>query len=336
VIPAASTLAGVQLNSDVAQVLSQHPDARKGANDARWWQWRVPGMGTVTITSDDAGKVNRVNFVAEGPDGSVDLPCAGRVPFKSSDDDLNRMLRPTPCSAFNGAAYGFPGGSVVAITFGHAMTSQLTNATWFRDTGAYPSPVGQVQEIVRYLRPVLNSVGGAARIYYAADCSPLNDTGLALPMVALQPADGFTGVAGVRRVLRDNPNVTVTRDRSGMVRIAIGNVARQLLDSDMPRLELGRDARWRGDFAVDAIRQLASDYAGQQRLPFGIAPSPFRIIDVIGEPVPQLPAALQNVTFDGALDVVARTFKGVVAYGACVEPSGRNLFAMSFADGAQR
>jgi hypothetical protein len=39
---------------------------------------------------------------------------------------------------------------------------------------------------------------------------------------------------------------------------------------------------------------------------------------------------MQNVTIDSALDAVARTFTGIVMYGACMQPDGKSLFRLNF------
>jgi hypothetical protein len=122
-----------------------------------------------------------------------------------------------------------------------------------------------------------------------------------------------------------------------MVRITIGSVATPLLDATLPAIELGVEGRARGNFAAGELQRIANDYAAQRRLPFRMARRPMQIIDIISstvKPVTILPAMLQNVTLDNALDTVARAFHGVVAYEACVEPGGDNLFAISFDYGA--
>ena len=44
--------------------------------------------------------------------------------------------------------------------------------------------------------------------------------------------------------------------------------------------------------------------------------------------------AMQNVTLDEQLDAVARTFKGIVTYGVCVQPNGKSLFRLGFVYGS--
>jgi hypothetical protein len=83
--------------------------------------------------------------------------------------------------------------------------------------------------------------------------------------------------------------------------------------------------------AIDKIGITADIYAKEQGLPFGLAP--FVIDHLAGGPIkgaPHLPAVMENITIDDALDAVARIFKGIVTYGACMQPDGKSLFLLSF------
>jgi hypothetical protein len=52
------------------------------------------------------------------------------------------------------------------------------------------------------------------------------------------------------------------------------------------------------------------------------------------EGAPHLPPLMTNVTVDDALDSVAQTFKGIVLYGACTQPDGKELFDINYIDGS--
>jgi hypothetical protein len=49
------------------------------------------------------------------------------------------------------------------------------------------------------------------------------------------------------------------------------------------------------------------------------------------EGLPHLPETIQNMTVDQALDVIARTFKGIVIYGECARSNGERSFWIDFA-----
>jgi hypothetical protein len=331
-----NTLAGVTLGSDAAWVVSNHPDAQK-ANDGygRWWRWSRTGGGVVTITADGNGRVNRVDFKTERSiSGSVDLPCVGTFRLQDSEAGLNSILNKTPCSVFNGAAYGVPGGSVVTLRFAGTENGDLVEATWYRDSGANPSPVGQLRDVLGSLRPVLNNIGEGARIYYAGSCPTREDPmrGISFPSVWLQPSEGATGIDAVHQIFRDDPNVKVKQDRSGRVTIVIGTVSSALLDTNLRTLTFSPTEQYTALSAVDAIEIAASIEAKQQGLSFRPVPT---IVDHISrEPMiglPHLPRLMQNIEVGAALDAVATTFNGIATYGACIQPDGKTLFELGFA-----
>lgn len=331
------TLAGVSLGSSVTQVLLEHPEAQ-GSTTARghWWRWSRRGGGTVTVTADDAGDLTRVDFQADrGQNGNIDLPCVGTLQVQASEISLQSALAKTPCSAFNGAAYGLPDRSVVEVSF-NGPGGQLVEAAWYRPSAENHLHVGLGRSFIDYLRPALKTVGGVARIDYAGECPMKYDSSLvqqlSFPSVWFEPPlQGVTGINAVRQIFRDDPNVTVTQDRSGMVRIAIGSVSSTVLQTRLPSLRLDPIAQYTALSAIDDIAFAAASYAKEHGLPFGLAPY---VIDHLargpGKGDPHLPGIMQNITIDDALGAVANTFKGIVTFGECKEPDGRILFRPGF------
>ena len=336
------SLAGVTLGSKVAQILLAHPEARRSPKtSARWWRWSRREGGTVTITADDIGNITRVDFQADrGQGGSIDLPCVGAFPVRASDVSLNSALRKTACSAFNGAAYGLPDHSVVDVRFGPGYR-RLAEATWYRPSGKNPSPVGHFDSLVEYLRPALPSVGNAARLYYAGECEPNDHSGLGqelrFPSVWLQrPLQGATGLGAVQQIFRDDPNITVLQDRSGMLRITIGSVSDILLQTRLPSLTLDASEQYTALSSTDKITSTVNNYAKEHGLHFREGPHLIFHLATTGaiKGAPHLPAAMQNISVDDALDAVARTFKGIVTYGTCMQPDGESLFWLDFIYGS--
>ena len=339
--PQTETLADVTLGTDVAQVLSEHPEARQSANGSgRWWRWSRRGGGTVTVTADD-GKITRVDFMADkGQDDNVDLPCVGAFPVQDSHVNLELALNKTPCSAFNGAGYGLPDHSLVEVHFANLSDGQLVEVTWYRPSDKNPHPVAHANAFFAYMRPALIYAGGVARVYYAGECPARDRTGLVqmlpFPLVWLEPTpQGATGTDAIRQTFRDDPNVSVVQDRSGMLRITIGSVSDLVLKTRIPSLTLDRSEQYNVLSAIDKIAFTVDIYAKQNGLPFGEAPS---VIDhLVGgwiDGAPHLPATMKNVTLDDALDAVARTFGGIVVYGQCARPDGKTLFLFGFTYGA--
>lgn len=183
--------------------------------------------------------------------------------------------------------------------------------------------------VIDYLRPVLKHFGEAARVNYAGICSGKE---LVLPDVSAQPAPpGATGISAVRQIFRDDPRVTVTQDQSGMFKIRVGSVSTTALRTRLPSLTLDSNTQFTPPAAVDAIAIAADRYAKERKLGFGMAAT---IIDIImsgpAKGAPHLAPLTENVTVDQALDSVTRTFKGVVLYGTCTQPDGKELFRADY------
>lgn len=146
------TLAGVTLGSNLAQVLSAHPGAKGTNGVGRWRRWSRRGGGTLTVTADDAGNITRVDFLANRDEkDSIDLPCVGAFAVRGSHVNLELALNKTACSAFNGATYGLPDRSVVAVRFDGSGDGQLVEATWYSPSDENPSPVGHMAAVVDYM-----------------------------------------------------------------------------------------------------------------------------------------------------------------------------------------
>lgn len=194
-----------------------------------------------------------------------------------------------------------------------------------------PAKVGIDSAAADYLRPVMKSIGGAARINYAGVCP--GQKKLLFPTVDVQPAShGTTGITAVQQIFRNDPQVTVTQDRSGMLRITIGSVSTPSLQTKIPALTLSSASQYTPMSAVVAISNALQTYAVDHLERASI------IIDIIvrapEKGAPHLPPLMQNLTVDDALDSVARTFKGIVLYGACTQPDGKKLFDINYIYGS--
>lgn len=179
------------------------------------------------------------------------------------------------------------------------------------------------------LRPVIKDLGGAARVYYLAKSNCAGDEDPPFPALNLQPLPrGAAGMPAVRLLLKNDPNVNVTSDRSGMLRITIGTPSTAILQTRVQTLTLDLFAQYNGLGAVEAIKE--SSEVAEHRLNVDTINS---FLDIIwngpmrGEP--HLPRLIQGVTVDEALDSVVRTLKGIVFYGICERPEPRGPFRFS-------
>ena len=187
---------------------------------------------------------------------------------------------------------------------------------------------------LRYLRSALRPGGNAARVYYGGACHGKTGDHLLFPVLTLrQPSKGKTGLAAVREVFRGDKDVKVTEGRAGIIRIRIGKIPDTILQTRISTLKLKSVERYDTTWALYAVEHVKEVQVNMRRVaasPVPIFPPLVNLMGVPGNEPPHLPASMKDVTVDQVLDSIAKTFKGIVIYGACAQPSGRRVFELEF------
>ena len=218
--------------------------------------------------------------------------------------------------------------------------------------------------MLKQLVPVLLQSGKAGRIYYEADCpsgEPYGHNHYIFPKINVhEPSKDVSGLAAVRQIFQGDLNVEVTENPIGIIRVRIGNITDEILNTIISHLSfvpnggynhfqqlweriaqrdksrekpiIGPPGEYDPRSAVDEIERSDEVQAAQHKLNLregtGIIHHGVNPPDK-GEPY--LSASLDHVTLDGALDVVAQTFKGIVMYGSCAKQ--RPYYAVYFTGG---
>lgn len=186
--------------------------------------------------------------------------------------------------------------------------------------------------ILRYLLPVLKSDEKAGRLYYRATCQPDNNYPIPFPKISVHPpSKSSTGLAAVREIFQNDKNVSVMEGQPGIISIWIGKAPDAILQTKISLLTLKPIAQYNYSIAFVAIENSKEVRAAM--LEHGLRVPSTLINDILVQPakgLPHLPSTMTNVTMDQALDMVARTFRGVVIYGACTEP---RLYKIDFTGG---
>jgi hypothetical protein len=190
------------------------------------------------------------------------------------------------------------------------------------------------EDVLKYLLPALMSRGGSGRIYYSTACKTKDSQTLPFPRVeGRPPSKETTGLVAVREIFENDKHVMASEDRSGIVRVTIGQPERALLQTRIHSLTLKPHEQYNAMLAIfailnskdvePAVHQLGFD---QPNIVFGgdIA------LPEKGVWLPHLPASMKDLTMDQALDAVARTFGGIVIYETCAERSGKRLVSLDF------
>ncbi|MGH2510592.1 MAG: hypothetical protein ACRDHZ_24725 [Ktedonobacteraceae bacterium] len=173
--------------------------------------------------------------------------------------------------------------------------------------------------VLKQLRPVLKSAGKAARIYYLGACEEGAGTPMPFPEIDVQePLAGLTGETAVRAIFRNDTDVSVTEGRSGIIAIKIGKLPTEILTVRMSELRLKPIEQYNPTLAIFAIENSKDVNAAMRQRNI----QPVMVITDLGvvQPTkgfPHLPPSIRNATVDQALDTIAKTFMGIVLYGAC-------------------
>ena len=186
--------------------------------------------------------------------------------------------------------------------------------------------------VLKQVVPALRSTNNVGRIYYAASC-PSGDLDYPLPFPrvdVLPPLTGATDVDVVRSIFRQTRESWVVEKVGGIIQIRFGKAPDAILRTRIHRLNLYPIAQFNPSEAINAILNSPEVRSAMTELHVDV---PQRIYSMIlkepAEGLPHLPAEISNVTMDQALDMIARTWSGVVLYGACTRT---RMYEVSFAD----
>jgi hypothetical protein len=209
-------------------------------------------------------------------------------------------------------------------------TNQLLEAQVATVKQPPPSANTQSDEtyIMGRLQSALSSTQYGVRLYFHGACSAGSESALRFPSVDvlpppdLSPPDKEQGVSAVREIFRNDKNVVVSVDSSqNVVRITIGNVYKSVLDTRIPSIKLTNTARYNPDGpggAIDALEFAAPVQSAMRVLRMHQEPAFYIGLKQPSLPrSPHLPPSMRGLTFDQALDAIAKTFPGVVVYGEC-------------------
>jgi hypothetical protein len=186
-----------------------------------------------------------------------------------------------------------------------------------------------IDALMKYLRPVLKPVGGAARIYYVGTCYRNGDVSV-FPRLKLQPpSNGAVGLVAVRKIIQNDKRVTVAKDQSGIIRINIGRLPSPILQTKIRSLKLKPEEQYTDLLALQVIEKAKEvdaavkpgEDAFNKRGGGEVVVSSI-LVQTPTEGFPHLPAVMKNVTLDRALDSVAQTFGDIVTYEEWRGPAG--------------
>jgi hypothetical protein len=220
-------------------------------------------------------------------------------------------------------------GVLVVATLGR--TERVEAASSSTQPASPSESVRNERAVLKYLWPALDYGATVSRIYYLGNCQPDAHPGASFPQLDVQPpSKGRHGVAAVRDVFRQDKYVSIKEADPGIIRVRIGSIPDAVLRIRISNLILTPEEQYNYWPAIFKIQNAPEVQSAMQELKIRI---PARTISIgIAQPAdgsPHLPGVLTNVTMDQALDLVAKTFRGIVLYGFCTPP---DQYEIDFAD----
>jgi hypothetical protein len=216
----------------------------------------------------------------------------------------------------------------------------LAGAVRYVDATDVPSNAEESQRnqaaVLKYVGLALKDCRGVARIDYVTVCAAKDGTPLPFPAIKVQPASkGSSGLAAVREIFSHDKNVSVSQSPVGIIRVTIGQpMGSIILQTKIHSLALDQDEQYNAVPTIYAILGCKEVQAAMHRLGFE---QPLTVMHAgiarpeEGEPpLPRLPACITDLTVDQALDLIAKTFSGIVIYEECVDANGKRLFSLDF------
>jgi hypothetical protein len=186
---------------------------------------------------------------------------------------------------------------------------------------------------LKYLWSVLDYGAKVSRIQYRGSCQLRPDAHpvISFPQLDVHPpSKGKSGVAAVRDIFRQARDISVTEADSGIIRVRIGSVPDAILRVRISNLALTPEEQFNYWLAIFKIENAPEVQSAMQTLKISIPPRPVSIgVVQPANGLAHLPGVIRNVTMDQALDLVAKTFRGIVLYGFCTPP---DQYEIDFAD----
>lgn len=188
--------------------------------------------------------------------------------------------------------------------------------------------------VLKYLELALHPTHLVGRLDFHGTCDYKSGGYVLFPTINTEPPpNGVSGLAAVREIFRNDPNVVVTESSSQIIRIKIGKISSIILNTKLPKLKLSQIARynpaWPG--AIDMIVESNNVSAAMAKLNVRhVSVLLMGGVQLPLETVPHLPQFLKDTTVNQAFDLIAKTFHGIVLYGECTNPGREGLINTDF------
>lgn len=188
------------------------------------------------------------------------------------------------------------------------------------------------ETVLTQIRSNLRGQKKSVRLYYEAQCHNDGEAPVPFPSTKVQSAKNHNSdVAKVRESFMDNRNVTVNEEQPGIVAIRIGKVQAKILQIRLRSVKLEPLEQYNATEAIGAIENSKEFQDAARSLEINPVWSYSALATPPAEELPHLPATITDMTVNDALDLIAKTFKGIVLYGECADGTRKRSIWIDFA-----
>ena len=184
--------------------------------------------------------------------------------------------------------------------------------------------------ILDHIRSALRSGEYAVRIYYAGQCAASDTEYVYFPKIEIHKSIG-KGFSAIDNMFHGDSNVALSKEPGRVLSIRIRPNPHVILQTRIPILRLAPLGQYNPNGAIGSLLNTTEVTAEMARLRLRVPLSlSEQLLAQPAQGLPHLPGIMKDMTADQVLDSVAATFKGVVVYGICPEPSGGQMFTVDF------
>lgn len=212
-----------------------------------------------------------------------------------------------------------------------AISAVQTSAQGSSDLRLNPVTQQSENRVFMYLGGILRAGRYVGRVYYEGTCRAGGFGSVGFPEVRVHLPRGNTALSAVREMFQADADVRVTEKKDKIMSVTFGGPSIAMLQTRISVLKVPPMAAYNPTAAIGVIEGTSEVKAAMSKLhlQFPLLLS----AQLIAEPspgLPHLPTVMEGVTVGQALDAIAVTFRGIVAYGTCAEASGRSLAEIDF------
>lgn len=198
---------------------------------------------------------------------------------------------------------------------------------------AQAQPVSYQSEdsVFTRLGRILRATGYVGRVYYGGRCHTGGLGSVDFPRVVVHPTQSNTALSAVSEMFQGDAAVQVSEGREKILSATIGEPSTAILKTRISVLRIAPMAAYNPTGAIGVVEGTSEVKAAMAKLGLRFPLELSEQLLVKPSPgLPHLPAVMKGVTVGQALDAIAVTFQGIVAYGTCPEANGMGLVEIDF------